>query len=234
MAQLVHTLKLLNEDYITGIHNLIHSNIEVDCVITKLNVDYVKQEDAEDITAEDVTNFVNMLSCVARKGSHLYLELPHKEYLSVVKEGILNSNHYIFKNTLILPTDAIIEECSHCPMARYIDSDVKFVIFACNGHHARNLRDTSHNLLKDKDCMHCECHKHYLSNWTAWFHKPEIEAYRVMAKISAHPGEIILDPFMGNGDIGSMIYKSDRNYIGMEKDIELYREAVERLDEQGE
>ncbi|MCJ8342783.1 MAG: site-specific DNA-methyltransferase [Cetobacterium sp.] len=42
-------------------------------------------------------------------------------------------------------------------------------------------------------------------------------------------GDTILDFCMGSGTIGSAAIKNNRNYIGIEQDIKIYAQALERL-----
>jgi site-specific DNA-methyltransferase (adenine-specific) len=43
-------------------------------------------------------------------------------------------------------------------------------------------------------------------------------------------GEIILDPFMGSGSVGVACLATDRTYVGIERDLEFFQIACERLE----
>ena len=58
--------------------------------------------------------------------------------------------------------------------------------------------------------------------------KPEALLYRIIVATS-HPGDIILDPFMGSGTTGAVAKKLRRNFIGIEKESAYIKIANERI-----
>ncbi len=59
--------------------------------------------------------------------------------------------------------------------------------------------------------------------------KPEALLYRVLLSTS-HPGDVVLDPFIGSGTTGVVARRLHRQWIGIERDAEYARIAQERID----
>lgn len=69
---------------------------------------------------------------------------------------------------------------------------------------------------------------YYLSKTEKQFHscqKSVLLQYALIVNCS-NPGDTILDPFMGSGSSGIAALLSGRNYIGAERDTEMYKKAV--------
>jgi DNA modification methylase len=49
-----------------------------------------------------------------------------------------------------------------------------------------------------------------------------------LVELSTHPGDTILDPFMGSGTTAVAAIQNDREYVGFEVDVENYRDVIER------
>ena len=60
--------------------------------------------------------------------------------------------------------------------------------------------------------------------------KPEALLYRVLLS-SSHPGDVVLDPFLGTGTTGAVAKRLHRNWIGIERDKRYARLARRRIDE---
>ena len=43
-------------------------------------------------------------------------------------------------------------------------------------------------------------------------------------------GDVVLDPTMGSGSMGVMCKKMNRTFIGIEKDPEIFKTAIDRID----
>lgn len=227
MAQPNHTLRLLNGNYKEELEKLIENGIKADCVVTKL--DTTKLPD--DYSADTFTELFNLLSQCTWKGTHLYMEVPD-ELLHLVKKGLIDS-HYVLKNTLIVTTDAYFEHDScNCQRSKYITSGNKFILFACNTGLARPFQQVDPE--QEPNCNNCCSPYRYFSNWGLWYKKPERDSWGMMMRISTKHSETILDPFMGEGDIGSIAISVDRHYIGIEPDGSVYRATATRLNNQGE
>jgi site-specific DNA-methyltransferase (adenine-specific) len=56
-----------------------------------------------------------------------------------------------------------------------------------------------------------------------------IELIKVLIKNSSNENEIILDPFMGSGSTGVACKNTNRNFIGIEMDVNYHAVAVKRL-----
>lgn len=54
-----------------------------------------------------------------------------------------------------------------------------------------------------------------------------------LIKLIAHPGEVVLDPFMGSGTTGKACKALGRRFIGIEKEEEHFQTARKRIQEQG-
>jgi DNA modification methylase len=60
---------------------------------------------------------------------------------------------------------------------------------------------------------------------------PTVKPVPLMSQLltnSTHPGDTVLDPFMGSGTTAVAAIQNDREYVGFEVDAENYREAIER------
>ncbi len=51
-----------------------------------------------------------------------------------------------------------------------------------------------------------------------------------LIKVSSSPGDTVLDCFIGSGTTGIAAYNTERCFIGMEKDADIYDMAVKRID----
>ena len=60
--------------------------------------------------------------------------------------------------------------------------------------------------------------------------KPEALLYRVILS-STNPGDVVLDPFFGTGTTGAVAKKLHRRWIGLERNRDYVRVAVERINE---
>jgi site-specific DNA-methyltransferase (adenine-specific) len=58
--------------------------------------------------------------------------------------------------------------------------------------------------------------------------KPESLLYRIILS-SSNPGDVVLDPFFGTGTTGAVAKKLHRHWIGIEREEEYVRAAVERI-----
>ena len=56
-----------------------------------------------------------------------------------------------------------------------------------------------------------------------------IELYEWLVKTFTNPGDLILDPCMGSGTTGVASLLNGRNFIGVERDVEYFEVAKERL-----
>ena len=59
--------------------------------------------------------------------------------------------------------------------------------------------------------------------------KPEALLYRVLLA-SSHPGDMVLDPFIGSGTTGVVAKRLHRQWIGIERDADYARIAQDRID----
>ncbi|MBN2045882.1 MAG: site-specific DNA-methyltransferase [Anaerolineales bacterium] len=59
--------------------------------------------------------------------------------------------------------------------------------------------------------------------------KPEALLYRVLLA-SSHPGDVVLDPFIGSGTTGVVAKRLHRQWVGIERDAEYARIAQARID----
>jgi adenine-specific DNA-methyltransferase len=73
-----------------------------------------------------------------------------------------------------------------------------------------------------------------------WNHKAEKQFHPAqkpvmlldrLIRLSSNPGDVVLDPFMGSGSTGIACNLNDRNFIGIEKDKEIYGIAEKRFSE---
>ncbi|WP_205125639.1 site-specific DNA-methyltransferase [Pseudomethylobacillus aquaticus] len=58
--------------------------------------------------------------------------------------------------------------------------------------------------------------------------KPEQLIYRIL-QISTHPGDLVLDPYLGSGTTAAVAHKMSRGYIGIEVGAHIKTHCVERL-----
>jgi len=95
----------------------------------------------------------------------------------------------------------------------------EFVIFATNGDRATPLTEATRNVLE-----------HGRPNRTDYEH-PTMKPESLMVELvqtSTHPGDTVLDPFMGSGTTAVAAIQNDREYVGFEVDGENYRGVIER------
>lgn len=230
MAQLPHSVRIINNNYKDALSELIEKNVHADCVITRFNAKYLFED--EQYCEKDIEILLNLLAACTYKGTHLYMEVPFKDY-ELVKKGFENS-YYQLKNTLILPAD-LSKLKNPCRMSSFIESDIRLVLFAHNGNFGKLINNTKWDI-QDEECS-CQCCQNasqYLSNWGLWFHGTVAQSYEVMMHLSTDHGDTVLDPFMAEGDIGSAAIIADRHYIGIEPQAYICKEVATRLDNQGE
>jgi DNA modification methylase len=95
----------------------------------------------------------------------------------------------------------------------------EFVIFATNGDRATPLTEATRNVLE-----------HGRPNRTDYEH-PTMKPVSLLVELvqtSTHPGDRILDPFMGSGTTAVAAIQNDRDYIGFELDEDNYKPVIER------
>lgn len=56
-----------------------------------------------------------------------------------------------------------------------------------------------------------------------------VDLLEFFVKTYTNEGQIVLDPFMGSGSCGEACLRTNRRFIGMEKDANFFDIAVERL-----
>jgi site-specific DNA-methyltransferase (adenine-specific) len=61
------------------------------------------------------------------------------------------------------------------------------------------------------------------------FQKP-VDLLKFLIQVYTREGDTVLDPFMGSGTTGVACQKTNRHFIGVERDAEYYRIAQERID----
>jgi hypothetical protein len=67
------------------------------------------------------------------------------------------------------------------------------------------------------------------SAYWAWFNGTLLDSYRILMQLSTEHAEIILDPYLREGDIGEVAIKADRHYIGITNERNFF-DIERRLD----
>ncbi len=211
-----HTIQLINSSCIEGIHELISRNVWVDCIITSFNEKYFNKESIK----KDLFTLGQHLKAVLSDDGAMYFKVPVK-YIPVVSYSLEKAG-FNLKNILVVP---IIKELP-CHPQKYVDDNLEYFLFFTNiCSPTLYMKPVQYG---DKyDC-------HYSAVWS-WFESDNIiDVYRMMIKISTDHSQVILDPFMNEGDIGKAAILQDRNFIGIEPDRVIFDNTKQMLDELGE
>lgn len=192
-----HTVRLINANAVDGIKEVIDDNKWVDSIITRFNMDYFY----EDTLEETFDCVVKCMKAVLVSDGTVYIEVPLK-YIPIVSY-LFTKNCFVLQNIITIPANPV--KCCH--PKKYIDNNKYILFFTHKEYPARYMNPVEHD---ENTCM-CQ----FSSNWS-WFEGSDIDAYRMMMRISTDPHQVILDPFMNEGDIGVAAILQDREFIGIE------------------
>lgn len=95
----------------------------------------------------------------------------------------------------------------------------EFIIFATNSDRAHELVEANRNVL-DHGRKSRESYEHPTE-------KPESLLVEII-QTATHPGDRVLDPFMGSGTTAVAAIQNNRDYVGFEIDADNYRDVIER------
>lgn len=212
-----HTVQLINANALDGIHTVIDRGIKVDCIITRFNREYFYEETMRD-TLKDVAKH---LCCALIDDGTTYVELALKD-ISIVLD-VFSSVGFNLLNILTIPKKY---DKKPCHPKKYIDDDLNYALFFSK---QCSVPRYINPIMNSEDKCSCQIS----ANWS-WFSGTNIDSYREMMKISTDHGQIVLDPFMDNGDVGVAAILQDRNFIGIEISKARFDDAQRRLAELGE
>lgn len=167
---------------------------------------------ANDLEIEDwLPKFYEVLN----DGSHCYIMTNNKNithYLSVIDKSDF---HYI--KCLIWVKDNKI-------MGQTYMSQFEYIIMLRKGSHRRINNCGTSDVLQIAN-------KKMKDNNRKTVHDTEkpVKLTDILIENSSNEGDTILDPFMGIGGCGVSCMKSNRNFIGVELDVNYYKIAKERI-----
>ena len=211
-----HTVQLINDNPIDGIHELISRNVWVDCVITSFNEKYFNSDTIE----KELFNTAQHLKAVLSNDGTVYIKVAVSD-ISLVSCTFEKAG-FKLKNILVVPMGTSVT----CHSQKYVDENLEYFLFFTNiCSPTLYMKPVQYN---DKyDC-------HYSAVWS-WFKGGTlIDIYRMIMKISTDHSQAVLDPFMNIGDVGKAAVLQDRNFIGIEPDRIIYDDTKRMLDELGE
>ena len=157
------------------------------------------------------TNLVDILNAINKIGFYMVNHIIWKYQFGVVTRRKFVTSHY------------------HCLYLCKDDSERRFYPYA---RYAKDARDNDGRSL------------HYMDKEDVWQIKREYwrgsqktptklpaEIIRKLLAYSSRPGDVVMDPFLGSGQVAVVAKSEGRRYVGFEIVPEYYKFAKRRLDE---
>ncbi|MCS7076486.1 MAG: site-specific DNA-methyltransferase [Bacteroidia bacterium] len=154
-----------------------------------------------------------------------------KDILIAIDEiGFITVNHIIWKYQFgVVTKRRFVSAHYHCLYVCKNDEKRKFFSYSRYG---KNERDEHNRSLHYKDKEDVWCIKR--EYWTAHQKTPTKLPAELIKKIlmySSQEGDVVLDPFLGSGQVAVVSKMLNRQYIGFEIVEEYYKFALKRLQE---
>lgn len=154
-------------------------------------------------------DFVPLLYDALRDPGHCYMMADSKNQFEMQAQALAAG--FRFHNLLYWDKGTVTPNRWYMKNAEYVGFFFKGRAFALNdcsakqGLYVPQRDETGHPTEKPVALM-----RHYIEN-------------------SSHPGEVVLDPFMGTGTTGVAAIRSGRRFIGIEKDAQWFDVACGRI-----
>lgn len=227
---------------------LIADGVKVDAVITDppYGINYKAfRTDKGRLINDDNTKwfdkFTELSSKILKHGCHLYCFFDPEHSAELIL--CLRKNGFKIRNFITIPR-AVKGNGGD----RIFQQQFEYCLFATLGKKEEGRKFNKTNILKPSESYKKDKRynaKEWLyrlpDNWY-WLKASEhntssrlhptqktVECVETMLKISTNEGDIILDPFMGSGTTGVACKNLNRNFIGIELDLNYYMIAQERI-----
>jgi site-specific DNA-methyltransferase (adenine-specific) len=148
---------------------------------------------------------------VLKNKTHFYVMVNDRNMQEIL--NVCTENGFKLVNILIWKKN-------NCTPNRWYMKNAEFILMFRKGK-ARNI-----NNLGSKTCLEIN---NIIGNKIHPTEKP-IELLTILIENSSNKNELVLDPFMGGGSASVVCKKTDRRFIGIEKDEKYFTIAQNRLD----
>lgn len=229
--------KIFNNDCIK-IMNKINDNT-IDCIITDPPYGVGFKNDIYNDSKEYVFNiykqWLKEMYRIMKEDSHIYIFIPTLE----IDKWILSIKDVGFNFKNIITT-----KCkSYNYQKNNFKFDTQFIVFATKGKgrcfNKINIQKTSESWLKDKRNKNQKEYSYdynslmyeYSTQLSKLKHPNEksVEFIKKIILLSTSENDIIIDPFMGSGSCIKACIETNRKYIGIELNKEIYENTKKQI-----
>jgi site-specific DNA-methyltransferase (adenine-specific) len=158
------------------------------------------------------SEWVPQIYRILKQKTHFYVMVNDRNMQEML--NVCTENNFKLVNILIWKKN-------NCTPNRWYMKNAEFILMFRKGQ-ARNI-----NNLGSKTCLEVN---NIIGNKSHPTEKP-IELLSILIENSSNKGELVLDPFMGGGSASVACKKTERKFIGIEKDEKYYKVAENKINE---